>query len=198
MRRTLQSGGCAGAGEMALPRELGQEAGSTLVEFAFVFMLLMTMMLGIVEFGRALYAYHFTSGAARQASRWAAVNGAKCGAPPLGDNSCDGIGGMNSGPASSTDIQNYVKELATSASLDTSGSGCGGSACLTTTASWPVNADSPDVCSTAVTGITGSPYPNYPGCTVKVQVSYDFNFLVPFVHRGSLAISSTSQMIIAH
>ncbi len=194
MRRTLQSEGCAQAGKTALRRKLKQEAGSTLVEFALVFMLLMAMVLGIVDFSRALYAYHFVSGAARQASRWAAVNGASCG----DDSSCNGTGGMNSGSASSTDIQNYVKALATSASLDTSGSGCGGSACLTTTASWPVNADSPAVCSTAVAGIAGSPHPNYPGCTVKVQVNYNFNFLVPFVHQGTVPLSSTSQMIIAH
>src|SRR5690348_7145449 len=60
------------------------EKGSTLVEFALVFMLLMTMMLGIVNFGRALYAYHFVSNAARSATRWAAVNGNTC----TNDGSC--------------------------------------------------------------------------------------------------------------
>lgn len=165
------------------------EKGSTLVEFALVFMLLMTMLLGIVEFSRALYAFHFVSSAARQATRWAAVNGADCGAPPLGDNSCDGVGGMNNGTASATDVQNYVTQLATAASIDTSATGCGGSACLTTTATWPVKADGPVVCSTT---------PTSPGCTVQVQVSYNFNFLVPFVHKGTVPLSSTSEMIIAH
>ena len=194
MPRGLKSEGRARAGL----RRLSGEGGSTLVEFAFVFMILMTMIFGIIDFSRALYAYHFVSGAARQATHWAAVNGANCGPPPLGDNSCNGTGGMNSGPASSTDVQDYVKQLATAASIDTSGTGCGGSACLTTTASWPVNADSPAVCSTAVAGIAGSPHPNYPGCTVQVQVSYDFNFLVPFIHSSAITLSSTSQMVISH
>ena len=63
---------------------------------------------------------------------------------------------------------------------------------------WPVNADSPAVCSTAIAGITRSPYPNYPGCTVQVQVSYNFNFLIPFIRRSAITLSSTSQMIISH
>ncbi len=192
MPRSLKSEGCA----TASLRRLNGEAGSTLVEFAFVFMILITMVLGIVDFSRALYAYHFVSGAARQATHWAAVNGANCGV--LGDNSCNGTGGMNSGPASSTDIQNYVKQLAAAASIDTAGTGCGGSACLDTTASWPVNADSPIICS----GSPGPPpmpaTPNAPGCTVQVQVSYNFNFLIPFIRSSAITLSSTSQMIISH
>ena len=183
MPRSLKSGGCAAAG---WPRLKG-ERGSTLVEFAFVFMILVTVILGIMEFSRALYAYHFVSSAARQATRWAAVNGLDCG----NDGSCNGTGGMNSGTAGPTDIQNYVKGLATAASIDTSGSDCGGSACLTTTATWPVNADSPTICSTAATEKS-------PGCTVQVQVSYNFNFLIPFIHSSAITLSSTSQMIISH
>ena len=68
MPKTLQSGQSAAASL----RRLDGEEGSTLVEFAFVFMLLVTMVLGIMDFSRALYAYHFVAGAARQATRWAA------------------------------------------------------------------------------------------------------------------------------
>ncbi len=105
MPRDLKSEGCA----TASLRRLNGEDGSTLVEFAFVFMILVTMILGISGFTRALYVYHFVSGAARQATHWAAVNGANCGA--LGDNSCNGTGGMNSGPASGMDVQNYVSSM---------------------------------------------------------------------------------------
>jgi Flp pilus assembly protein TadG len=176
MPRPLKSGKCVAAGL----RRLKEERGSTLVEFAFVFMILMTMILGVIDFSRALYAYHFVSGAARQATRWAAVNGATC----EEDSTCPYAAG-----AGSTDIQNYVKDLATAASIDTSGNGCGGSACLTTTATWPGNADSPPVCATTQ---------NSPGCTVQVQVSYNFNFLIPFIHNSPITLSSSSQMVISH
>ena len=54
------------------------EEGSSLVEFALIFLVLMTMMLGIIDFCRAAYAYHFVSNAAREATRYAAVRGSTC------------------------------------------------------------------------------------------------------------------------
>jgi Flp pilus assembly protein TadG len=165
MRRTLKSGRRVAA---SLGR-LNGEGGSTLVEFAFVFMILVTMVLGITEFSRALYAYHFVSGAARSATRWAAVNGSTC----MDDSSC-------AAPADPSGVQDYVKELATAASIDTSGTGCGGSPCLNTAATW-----NPGGCES-------------PGCTVQVKVSYVFNFLVPFIHSSAITLSSTSQMVISH
>ena len=174
------------------------ERGSTLVEFAFVFMLLMAMTLGIVDFGRALYAYHFISGAARQATRWAAVNGytctvdASCTAPvSCSSGSCTPCTSYGScAAAGPTDVQNYVTMLAQGASIDSSGTDCGGSACLVTNPTWsPAGSNDPPGCATVN---------NNPGCTVEVQVQYNFNFLVPFVHSSSVTMSSTSEMIIAH
>jgi Flp pilus assembly protein TadG len=162
------------------------EQGSALVEYALVLIIFMTMLFGIIDFGRALYAYHFVSNAARDATRWAAVNGNDC----TIDSSCNGIGGMNSGPASSTDVQNYVKALAIPAGINTSSTGCGGSACLTTTPTWnPAGSNGPATCSA---------FNNNPGCTVEVQVSYNFSFLFPLVYKNSITLSSTSEMVIAH
>jgi Flp pilus assembly protein TadG len=161
-------------------RKLKGEDGNNLVEYALVFMFFMSMLLGIVDFSRALYSYHFLSNAAREATRWAAVNGAACGAPsssnPAGDNSCNGVGGMNNGPASESDIQTYVTKI-TPPGVD--------STKLTTTASWP---GSGAVCSVV----------NNPGCPVDVQVSYNFTFVVPFIRTTPLTLSSTSEMIIVH
>jgi Flp pilus assembly protein TadG len=56
-------------------RLLRGDRGSALVEYALVFILLMTMLLGVAEFGRALYAYHFVSSAAREGARYAMVRG---------------------------------------------------------------------------------------------------------------------------
>lgn len=185
-------------GKRALRRKLKREAGSTLVEFAFVFMLLMAMLLGIVDFGRGLYAYHFISGAARQAARWAMVNGNSC----TNDASCTAPITCSSGSctpctsygsckvASKADVQNYVVMLAQGASIDSGSTDCGGSACLVTTPTWnPAGAGGPTICSTTT---------NAPGCTVEVQVQYNFNFLAPFVHSSVVTMSSTSEMIIAH
>jgi Flp pilus assembly protein TadG len=178
----VPQGNKAGRYEAAGLRRLKREDGSTLVEFAFVFMILITMILGIMEFSRALYAYHFVSSAARQATRWAAVNGHDCG----DDSSCNGTGGMNNGPASDADIKNYVTSHAT-AGIDAGQ--------ITVNPDdepfWLVNADSPTFCSVASTQ-------NSPGCTVQVQVSYNFNFLVPFIRSSAITLSSTSQMTISH
>jgi Flp pilus assembly protein TadG len=164
---------------------LAEEGGSGLVEYALIFVVLMTMLLGIMEFASMLYAYHFVSNAAREATRYAAVRGSTCDA----DSSCS-LPTPDTGPAApgNTVIQDYVTSIAP-ASINTSSTGCGGSACLTTTPTWPVTADSPTICGTTA---------NYPGCTVAVQVSYSFNFLLPLVHIPPVTLSSTSETVIAH
>jgi Flp pilus assembly protein TadG len=167
-------------------RRLKGEEGSGLVEYALIFIVFITMLLGIMDFCRMLYAYHFVSNAAREATRWASVNGSTC----ADDNSCNGTSPMNNGPASLTDVQNYVSALAVPAGINTSSTGCGGSACLTTTPTWnPAGSNGPTICSTTV---------NYPGCTVEVQVSYSFNFLFTLVHTSPVTLSSTSEMVIVH
>ena len=154
------------------------ETGSALVEFALVAMLFFAMLFGIIDFGRAFYTYHFLSHAARSAARWAMVNGSDCNS----DGSCNGTAPMNNGPASETDVQNYVQGLVPTgieaSQVVTTACGVVGSKC----------AASPPSCTND----------NGPGCTVSVTVSYNFNFLVPFVRSGTVPLSSTSQMIISH
>jgi Flp pilus assembly protein TadG len=182
-----------------LPR-LKTEDGTNLVEFAIVFIVLSAILFGIGAFGTALYAYHFVSHASKSAARWAAVNGYTCQASPIGDNSCNGTPPMNCEPANAADLQSYVT---------------GGGSCnlpgitppgidpnkVKVTASWPVQTGSPTICSTTQ---------NSPGCTVEVTVCYDYKFLFPLMPSGSgkncagatvngtLTLSSTSEMIIAH
>jgi Flp pilus assembly protein TadG len=166
-------------------RPLKGDCGSGLVEYAIVFLLFITMILGVIDFGRALYTYHFLSNVTRDATRWAAVNGHDC----INDNSCDGAGYMNNGAVSPSDVQTYVTNH-TPPGIDTSK--------ITTTVTWPVNADSPATCA----GTAGPPavpaVPNAPGCTVEVQVSYVFSFLFAYVHKSTVTMSSTSEMLIAH
>lgn len=173
----------------------GGERGSSLVEYAIVCVISLVMLFAIIDFGRALYAYHFVSNAARSAARWASVNGSNC----TSDNSCSApvtctgsacsacTTGCSS--ASSGDIQNYVQMIAPPG-IDASATGCGGSSCLSASATWQAPQwTSLATCSGAI---------NSPGCTVQVTVNYVFNFLVPLVHNGSITMSSTSEMVIAH
>jgi Flp pilus assembly protein TadG len=48
--------------------------GQALVELAFVLPLVILMLLGLFDFGRAIYAYNTVSNAAREAARVAIVN----------------------------------------------------------------------------------------------------------------------------
>lgn len=166
------------------------ERGASLVEFAIIFMFFITMLLGIIEFSRALYAYHFVDHAAKTATRWAAVNGYTC----SDDSSCNGTGGMNNGPASAENINDYVKN-GVPMGIDPSR--------ITATATWPQQPDSPPICGPTATNPNPPPpfsnfIDNYPGCTVEVQVNYEFHFLFPFVHNDPITLSSSSEMIISH
>jgi Flp pilus assembly protein TadG len=107
-------------------RKLQGENGNNLVEYALVFLLFISMLLGIIDFSRVLYSYHFLSNAARDATRWAAVRGSTC-----------AIDGSCAAPASQADIQNYVTNI-TPPGVDRSK--------LTTTPSWP--GTGPITCST--------------------------------------------------
>jgi len=151
-----------------------RERGSTLVEFALVFILFMTILLGIAGFGHALYAYHYVSSAARQATRWAMVNGAQC----ASDNTC-------TAPASQSDVQTFVQNVTpqgidwNQVTVTTCGTS-GGVECADSTLT---------DCAANV---------NDPGCVVQVKVSYNFQFIFPLLPTNTLTLSSTSEMIIAH
>jgi Flp pilus assembly protein TadG len=155
--------------------------GNNLVEYALVFMIFISLLLGIVDFSRALYTYHFLSSVARDATRWAAVNGATCGAPspsnPSGDNSCNGVGGMNNGPASLSDIQTYVTNH-TPPGIDPT-------QITVLPPTWPGTGAA---CAVA----------NSPGCPVEVTVNYPFTFVVPFISTAPLTLTSSSEMTILH
>jgi len=159
------------------PSVLREESGSGLVEYAVVFLLLMTLVLGMVDFSRAIYAYHFISNQARDASRYASVRGSTCSA----DSSCTAANSASgtAGPTSQSDLSTFVKNVPNG--IDPSK--------LTITASWPIQTNSPTICSTTAKA---------PGCTVEVDVSYVFNFTSPLVSNTSLTLSSKSLAVITH
>lgn len=165
----------AATSRVAAKRFLREESGSSLVEYCVVFFLFITLLLGVADFGRALYADHFVSSAARDATRYAAVHGSTCN----DDSSCSAAT-PDTGPAASGNnvVQDYVKQYVP-AGLDKSK--------LTVTPSWPSNTG---VCATA-------PH-NQPTCLVQVQVQYAFNFEFPFVSKKTLTFKSVSQTVIVH
>ena len=93
------------------------QRGSGTLEFAFALILILfPLMLGIIDFSRALYAYHWVAYAAREGTRWASVRGAACTSP------------MTSCNATAAQIQSYVQSIVApgifSASCSGSNAGC--------------------------------------------------------------------------
>lgn len=142
------------------------ERGSTLVETAFVMTALLTVLLGIIDFGRALYTYSFVAQLARQGARWAIVRGSTCTM-------------LDHCPAQSgnTDIQPYIRGLSYGA-----------------TTAGNINANLSFPGSNCATGASGGGN-NAPGCVARVTVSYQFNFMLPFMPHPMM--SSTSEMVIS-
>lgn len=87
------------AGATLALRLVRNESGSGLVEYALVFLAFMTMLLGVADFGRAMYAYHFVSSAAREATRYAIVR------------SCSTTSTNCPTAVSATDIQTFVRQV---------------------------------------------------------------------------------------
>lgn len=144
-----------------------RERGSSLVEQALILTFLLSMLFAIIDFGRALYTYHFVSNAAREATRWASVRGLTC-------------TGLSGGcPADGGDVQTFVSNV--------SGMGLDPSK-ITATTTWvaPPN-DSPACVSN----------PKNPGCVVKVNVQYEYQFFFPFLPTSPITMQSTSQMVIS-
>lgn len=153
------------------------EAGTELVEFAISIMVLLTLLFGIMDICRAAYSYSFTTYAAQEGARFAIVRGyhwhnpCSTSAPPnfTLPYGCE---------ASQSDVQNYVKSI-TLPMIDTNS--------LTITPTW--TGTTPD-CASNCTACT---HKDSQGCMVKVTVSYNFNFFMPFLPSSSaLTLAGTS------
>lgn len=54
------------------------QRGATMAETAMVMTLLLMLLFGVIDFGRAMYTYAFVTQLARQGARWAIVRGGYC------------------------------------------------------------------------------------------------------------------------
>jgi Flp pilus assembly protein TadG len=153
------------------------QRGSVLAEFTIVSLAVLTLIFGIIDFGRALYMYHLVSEVSRQGSRYAIVNGAAA---------CPG------GSPSPDPLQSYVSSQAPLA-------GPGALTVTTTCANSTLCASSSSTNCSNASGCTAGTAPyNSAGCLVSVQVAYAFHFFAPIVSSLTLPMTSTSIMVISH
>jgi Flp pilus assembly protein TadG len=161
-------------------RRLSGEQGNALVEFSLSVFVLLTLLFGIIDIGRALYAYDWIYNAARQATRWAMVRG----------NPCDSLlPGCDAQPPRPTgnDIQNYVRDTPESPytdGLDTTG----------------IDTSAVTVTSTcfATNDINPNP-PCAPAGFIQIQVKYVFHPITPFLgqfNNDTMTMTSTSQRVV--
>jgi Flp pilus assembly protein TadG len=172
----------------ALRRFAREDRGSNLVEFSLAATFLLMLLIGIIDTSWALYANHFVSYAAEEATRYAAVRGAdwpsscSTSAPP-------GFALTYDCSASASDIRNYVQSLAppgvTASSITIN---------ATSSFVWP--GTTPD-CSTGPC-TPCSTNSNSQGCFVRVQVSYPFSFTTPLLPQVSMHLSATSEKVIQY
>jgi Flp pilus assembly protein TadG len=71
------------------------DVGTALVEFGMVIVVFFSFVFGVMDFGRAIYTYHFVSNAACDATRYAMVRGSN-----------------STNPVTAADVENYVKSIA--------------------------------------------------------------------------------------
>lgn len=153
------------------PAKKRGEYGSSLVEHALVLTLLLTVLFAIIDFGRALYTYHFVSNAAREATRWASVRGTACRGLP---NGC---------PADPDDVQAFVSNVA-GMGLDP--------AKITADTNWVAPPNASPTCDPGLGGDKKNP-----GCVVEVTVKYSYSFFFPFLPASPIMMQSTSRMVIS-
>jgi Flp pilus assembly protein TadG len=151
-------------------RHAADQRGTALLETALSLLVFLSFLFGIMEAGFALYTYNYLCEASREGARYAIVRGATWGTACASYTSSDCT-------ASPTQIQSYVQSLG-----------------------FPGITVSTPVYTAFTNGSTcpGSPSPcNSWGNQVAITVTYNFPMTIPFIPTKTLALSSTSAMIIA-
>jgi Flp pilus assembly protein TadG len=167
-----------------------RERGATLVEFAIVSTVLLTLMFSVIDFSRAIYAYHFVSNAAREATRYASVRGYESGSN--GSVACSTTS-LFACTASAGEVTAYVKSIVPSGIYVNSGAASGTAGYLGVTTTWTGKTGSGATCTSGSQTQT-----NYSGCVVEVQVQYTYGFDLPYLTSLSkINMTSTSQFVIS-
>lgn len=156
---------------------LSDEDGSALVEFSASGILVTMLLLGVMDTARALYIDNFVANGAREAARYAMLrgvtwNGASCSNPQT--RQC---------VATADNVASYLQSVAPPG-VSTS------PAYLTVSTTWPGTTPSGVSCSSTRVY-------NTPGCVVRVNVSYSFAYVFPFMPRGAIRLASSSAVAIS-
>jgi Flp pilus assembly protein TadG len=155
------------------------EEGSSLVEMALACLILIPVLLGIIQLSFALYCYHYSADAAREASRFAVVRGANCAKYLKSSAYCSPTDGGSTG-ATENDIAQYVKGL-----------GYPYSSTASTSVKWCTKSGSSwSSCSTTQNNSAGN--------QVRVTVTYNYPLVIPFLKTNTfnLNMGSVSSMTI--
>jgi len=134
-----------------------------------VLVILLAVLFAIIDFGRALYTYHFVSNVAREATRWASVRSDNSQAP--------------NAPANSGNIKTTFGSSSALAGMALDPTK------LTFDVTHPAIGTGPAACRVA-----GN---NKAGCLVQVHVTYSYRFMVPFLPASAFDMNSTSRMVIS-
>lgn len=175
--------------EFALPRlrrseYASSQRGAVLYEFAWTLFFLLTFMFGIMDFGRAVYAYHFVAYAAHEATRWVSLRGSSC---KTFASAC---------PATSADVSAFVVGIVPQGVYYNSNATANTAGYLKVTTTWPGTTGNPPGCDTT----KGT---NSPGCVVKIKVQYTYGFSLlslrffSYFNLTSVNMTSTSQLTIS-
>lgn len=145
-----------------------RERGASLPETALVMVVLLTLLFGIIDFGRTMYTYAYVAQLARQGARWAIVRGSQC---TLLDH-CN---------ASSTDVQTYVRSLSYGATNSNN---------ITVSATWPGSSCPP--------GQSGNAPGCLVSVSVQYPFQFMLPYLPKTAgHFTIITMSSTSKMVIS-
>jgi hypothetical protein len=142
------------------------------VEFALSAVVVLAVLFGIIDAGRALYSYDWVVHAARSGTRFMIVRGTYCQYDPM-----PLPGGC---PATAADATNYITN-ATGNGFDATG----------------INTSQVTVSVGCLTGAVFAPPPCAPAAPVQVKVDYNFKFITPFLAGiPPWAMTSTSKVIV--
>lgn len=81
---------------MRITRFRRDDRGAAAVEFALVLPILVVLVFGVVDFGRALFAYNYLTSAVREGGRFAAVQGSASAQAAVQARMVDYLGQLNS------------------------------------------------------------------------------------------------------
>jgi Flp pilus assembly protein TadG len=151
------------------------EAGSALVEFAVASVIILTVLFGIIDMGRALYSYDWVSDAARRGSRYSMVRGQESCQGTLHLTDC--MAQTGTAPYSTPNTIGYY--------IMSNGFAIDRNAVTVTTACWP-----------DTKALNGAPCPA--GTAVIVGVKLAFSWITPFMPRTlNWKMSSSSAVFVS-